>query len=190
MDVNVPASWSMVTHVIDQPTDAEASEASERMGARPEFADLFRSERARLFGTLAMVIGNRAEAEELMQEAFVRVWERWDRVSAHPDPVGYLYRTAFNLVRQRRRRLRRATLRHIDAPQVVDAFAQADDLADVAAALRALTVRQRAALVLTELLGFDSAEAARVLGVQPGTVRSLASQGRAALREVIGGSDG
>jgi RNA polymerase sigma factor (sigma-70 family) len=181
--------WSMVTHVIDRPTDAEVSEAGERRESPLEFADFFRSERARLFGTLAMVTGDRGEAEELMQEAFVRVWERWERVSVHPDPVGYLYRTAFNLVRQRRRRLRRAALRRIDPPPVVDAFGQVDDLTDVAEALRSLTVRQRAALVLTDLLAFDSAEAARVLGVKPGTVRSLASQGRATLRQVIGGSD-
>lgn len=179
----------MVTHVIDRPADADASEASERTEAPPEFADFFRSERVRLFGTLAMATGDRAEAEELMQEAFVRVWERWEHVSVHPDPVGYLYRTALNLVRQRRRRLRRAALRRVNAAPAVDAFEQVDDLTDVAEALRSLTVRQRAALVLTELLGFDSAEAGRLLGVKPGTVRSLASQGRAALREVIGGSD-
>ena len=48
--------------------------------------------------------GNRAEAEELMQDAFLSVWERWDRVSGMDDPIGYLYRTAMNLFRKRYRR--------------------------------------------------------------------------------------
>jgi RNA polymerase sigma-70 factor (ECF subfamily) len=179
----------MVTGVIKRPTDAEASEASERKEGPPDFADFFRFERTRLFGTLALVTADRVEAEELMQEAFVRVWERWDRVAHHPDPVGYLYRTAFNLVRQRRRRLRRAALRRIEANLPTDPFAAVDDLVDVAEALRRLSERQRAALVLTELLDLDSAEAAHLLRVRPGTVRSLASQGRAALRDVLGGAD-
>jgi RNA polymerase sigma-70 factor, ECF subfamily len=46
------------------------------------------------------------KAEELKQEAFLRIWERWDRISIHADPVGYLYGTAFNLERDRGRRLR------------------------------------------------------------------------------------
>jgi RNA polymerase sigma-70 factor, ECF subfamily len=41
--------------------------------------------------------GNRAEAEELAQDAFLKVWERWDRVADIEEPVGYLYRTAMNL---------------------------------------------------------------------------------------------
>jgi DNA-directed RNA polymerase specialized sigma24 family protein len=49
--------------------------------------------------------------------------------------------------------------------------------------LRRITPRQRTAIVLTEILGYDSEQAARVMGIRPTTVRVLASQGRAALRE-------
>jgi DNA-directed RNA polymerase specialized sigma24 family protein len=58
------------------------------------FETFFDTERARLFGTLCLVTRDRGEAEELTQESFVRVWERWNKVQAHPDPSGYLYRTA------------------------------------------------------------------------------------------------
>ena len=179
----------MVTHVGEQPVAEDASEASERAEGPPEFADFYRSERARLFGTLAMVTGNRLESEELMQEAFVRVWERWDRVSVHPEPVGYLYRTAFNLIRQRRRALARAAARGSTIDSAPDPFDRADDLADVAAAMRSLTVRQRTAVILMDLLGYESKEAARLMRARPGTVRSLASQGRAALRKAMGGDN-
>lgn len=63
----------------------------------------FEANQARLFGTLCLVTGSTAESEELMQDAFMRMWEHWDRVRAHPDPVRYLFRTAFNLHRNRLR---------------------------------------------------------------------------------------
>jgi DNA-directed RNA polymerase specialized sigma24 family protein len=40
---------------------------------------------------------NGHEAEEVMQDPFLRLWERWSRVRDEPDPVGYLYRTAMNV---------------------------------------------------------------------------------------------
>jgi RNA polymerase sigma factor (sigma-70 family) len=162
--------------------------ASEIEGAtsRPAvpFEEFFDGERPRLFATLMLIVGDRGVAEDLMQEAFVRVWERWDRVVQHPDPTGYLYRTALNLVRQRRRRV----LRTRDEPQsfTADAFADVDRREDLIAALRRLTPRQRAALVLLDLLDLDADQASKVLGVRPGTVRSLASQGRTAFRALEG----
>jgi RNA polymerase sigma factor (sigma-70 family) len=144
------------------------------------FEEFFHNERPRLFGTLVLILGDRSVAEDLMQDAFARVWERWERVQAHPDPTGYLYRTALNLVRQRRRRILRAPKERL--PTHHDAIDAVEDKLDLYSALRRLTPRQRAALILTELLDLDATHAAHVLGVRPGTVRSLASQGRAALR--------
>ena len=48
---------------------------------------------------------DRQEAEEVTQEAFLRLWERWDRIADAPDPVAYLYRTALNVWRSRLRRV-------------------------------------------------------------------------------------
>jgi RNA polymerase sigma-70 factor (ECF subfamily) len=59
----------------------------------------------RLLRTMYLATGDRHEAEDLAQDAFVRVYERWDRVGRMDDPVGYLYRTALNLRRSRLRRL-------------------------------------------------------------------------------------
>jgi len=149
--------------------------------ARLAFEAFFDEERPRLFATLVLIVFDRVVAEDLMQEAFVRVWEKWDRVQRHPDPTGYLYRTALNLVRQRRRRILRAPRQggHVSGG---DQYADVDVRQDLYEALRTLTPRQRAALVLTELLDLDAKEAGDVLGVRPETVRSLASQGRAAIR--------
>jgi RNA polymerase sigma-70 factor, ECF subfamily len=153
------------------------------------FEAFFDTERQRLFGTLCLVTGDRGEAEELMQEAFVRVWERWDQVQAHPDPSGYLYRTAFNVYRDRSRRALRALRRLVATAPAEDAFARVDEREVLLDALRTLAPRQRVALVLTELLELTSNEAAELLHVRPVSVRVLASQGRAALRRELEGLD-
>src|SRR5262245_14118253 len=149
------------------------------------FESFFEAEHDRLLRALYLVTGNAEEAEELMQDAFVAVWERWDRVGAMDEPTGYLYRTAMNRFRSRLRRAARATRRVVGAAEGGDAFAAAEERDAVARALARLPERQRAAIVLTELLGYDSAEAGRILGVKDVTVRSLASQARVSLRSEL-----
>ena len=151
----------------------------------PSFEAFFEAERSRLLRALFLMTGNVQEAEELMQDAFLAVWERWDRVGMMEDPTGYLYRTAMNRYRSARRRLGRATRRLVGAAEGGDAFASADERDAVARALAALPRRQRQAVVLTELYDYDSDEAGRLLGVKAVTVRVLASQGRASMRLVL-----
>ncbi len=153
------------------------------------FEAFFEAEHARLLRALYLVTGNAQEAEELMQDAFVAVWERWDRVGAMDQPTGYLYRTAMNRFRSRVRRAARVARRAVGAVEGGDAFAAADERDALARALAVLPERQRAAVVLTELLGYGAEEAGRVLGVKAVTVRSLASQARSALRTHLGDID-
>lgn len=145
------------------------------------FEEFFELERARLFGLLVLVTGARHEAEEVAQDAFVTVWERWDRVSAMENQAGYLHRTAINSFRKRYRRAQilRRLLGSL-APR--EASASADAPLMLSEALRALTPRQRAALVLTELLGYSAKEAAAALGVRPSTIGALKHQGREVLK--------
>jgi RNA polymerase sigma factor (sigma-70 family) len=135
-----------------------------------------------LFGTLCLVTGDVHEAEEVTQEAFVKLWARWDRVDRHPDRGAYLYRTAFNTYRSRYRRALRAIKHPVERTAPVDPFGAVEDQQDLIAALRSLTPRQRAAAVLVELVGMSSVEAGQVLGIAPATVRVLTSRARQALR--------
>ena len=154
------------------------------------FEEFFRDEHVRLLRALYLVTGNRQEAEEIMQDAFVALWERWDRVGRMDDPTGYLYRTAMNRHRSGLRRAARAARWAVGVAERGDAFARADERDAVARALAALPRRQRAAIVLTELLGCGSEEAGAILGVKGVTVRALASQGRAAMRTRLERDDG
>jgi RNA polymerase sigma factor (sigma-70 family) len=153
------------------------------------FEAFFEAERDGLFGALVLITGDRHEAEEVTQDAFLAVWERWERVGAMDNRAGYLYRTAMNTFRKRRGRAALAIRRAVGLVHAEDAFAAADARQVVARALAGLSRRQRAALVLTELLGFTSEEAGRALGVKPVTVRVLASQGRAAMKQSLERSD-
>jgi len=135
-----------------------------------------------LFRRLWLVTRNRAEAEEIMQEAFLKVWERWDRVGTMDDPVGYLYRTAMNVFRKRHRRAVLALRRTVRRSPEPDHFSAVEDRDVVRRILGSLTPRQRAALVLTEMLGFSAEDAGRALGIQASTVRSLTHKARESAR--------
>jgi RNA polymerase sigma factor (sigma-70 family) len=151
------------------------------------FEELFAAHHERLFRALYLIVGSSHEAEELMQDAFLGVFERWDRID---NPVGYLYRTALNATRSRFRRLAMAAKRTITPGEPEDPFAAADLRDELVRALKDLPERQRAALVLVDLLDYSSEDASKLLGVTPATVRSLASHGRAALKAQMEPDDG
>jgi RNA polymerase sigma-70 factor (ECF subfamily) len=168
---------------------AAEAPTSEDLEASRSFETFYDAESQTLFRRLWLVTGNRAEAEELMQDAFLKVWERWDQVDAMDDPVGYLYRTAMNLFRKRYRRAVLAIQRSIGLAPSRDDFADADNRETVRGVLSMLPPRQRAALVLTEMLGFSADDAGRALGVQASTIRSLSHQGRESFRRAIEAED-
>ena len=100
--------------------------------------------------------GSRHEAEEIAQEAYVRVLERWDHVQRLDDPTGYLFVTAMNVFRKRIRRAGIALRRSIGTAPSQDAFGAVEDRAVVLDASAQLPLDQRAALVVTALLGYSS----------------------------------
>jgi DNA-directed RNA polymerase specialized sigma24 family protein len=85
------------------------------------FEVFFETERIRLYRVLFAITGSRQEAEDISQEASLRVWERWDRVAELDEPVGYLRRTAMNVFRDRRRRLLLGLKRVLRPPAVLSA---------------------------------------------------------------------
>jgi RNA polymerase sigma factor (sigma-70 family) len=153
----------------------------------PDFATFFADEHRELFRLLCFVTGNRADAADLMQEAFLKLWERWDRIERIADPRAYLFRVALNGSQRRMRTALRAARRLVPVASSHDPFDEVNLREDVRRMLLGLSPRQRAALALLDLYGYGSQEAARIMGIRPSTVRALATQGRAVLRQ--GGPD-
>jgi RNA polymerase sigma-70 factor (ECF subfamily) len=153
------------------------------------FEEFFQVEHVRLARALYLLTGSTAEADELTQEAMVRVYERWDRVRQMDSPQGYLYRTALNLHRSRLRWVAsraRQILQATPSPDPAEVVQSRDSLAR---ALASLPAGQREAVVLVEWLGMDQEEAATALGVKQGSVRARLSRAKAELRRTLEDED-
>lgn len=149
-------------------------------------AALCRAEHARLVGLLALYVGSRATAEDLAQEALIRLHLHWPRVRAMPAPRNWLYGVALNLARswwRRRYAEHRANRRHIDRPSAPGP--EPAEVLDIRAAVAALPPRQRAVVVLRFYGGLSVAETAQQLSCAPGTVKSLTHKATAALRRSL-----
>src|SRR5438105_8270584 len=106
------------------------------------------------------------------------------------SPVGYVYRTAVNLHRNRMRRMVRELRRRPRIEPAPDPASAAEVRDEVRRALAALPLGQRTAIVLVCWFGMDAAEAAAVLGIRPATLRSRIHRARQSLRQRAGASDG
>ena len=158
-------------------------------GGTIDFEDLYLAERIRLVRAMLLLTGRVGEAEDLAQEAFVRVYERWPQIREMDSPTGYLYRTALNLHRKRLRRLA-VEVRNRAVQQQDDPGGDvADERLDLLRAVAALPIAQRQAVVLVDWLGFPPAEAAVLLGIEAASVRGRLHRARLELRRQVGGND-
>jgi RNA polymerase sigma-70 factor, ECF subfamily len=150
--------------------------------ADEEFSAFYAATYQRLLGQLVLLSGDRAEAEDALQEAFARAAVRWPRLRSYQAPEAWVRRVALNLTRMAARRLRRRTaalLRLGSAPAAAAELSA--ETVDLLVSLRALPVAQRQVLVLHHLVGLPVAEVARELGLPVGTVKTRLARGRRAL---------
>lgn len=146
--------------------------------AATTFDELFRRRYEPMVRVAFLLVGSRAEAEDVVQDSFARVELRWNRLE---NPAGYLHRCVVNrshdTLRRRRLEQRFGRLRRDETSEL-----QADELGD---ALAALPPKRRAAVVLRYYAGLREREIAEVLGVRPGTVKSMLHRALAQLRQEI-----
>ena len=142
------------------------------------FDDLYRAEYAPMVQLARGLVDSFEQAEEIVQDAFAKVFERWDRLS---EPGGYLRVTVVNGARNelRKRELGRR-LGLARRPETVGG--EPDHLFD---ALASLPARQRMVHVLRYYADMTESEIAETLNVRPGTVKSAASRGLSKLRKAI-----
>ncbi len=165
------------------------------MGAGWE--DVYASQYRRLVALVTAVAGSRSEAEEAVQEAFVRALGLTGRRAVIDDPEAWLYRVAVNITRSRLRRLmtgRRITTRIGAGDQVApsagdqvapSADAETDARLMLLAALRCLPFEQREALALHYLADLPVESIAVRIGSPVGTVKARLARGRQALARLL-----
>ncbi len=156
---------------------------------RDSFETFFRAHYPSVVRALVVVCGSEPEAEELAQEAFARALERWERVRAMESPVGYVYRTAFNVNRNRLRHLARPLRHRVAHVPENDPASEVETRSELRRVLASLPSSQREALVLVEWLGLDAEEAGRVLGIEAASVRGRIHRARRTINEHLGGED-
>ena len=153
------------------------------------FGILFARHRDRLWAVAVRTLGDADDAADALQDAMISAFRGAGSFRGDSAVTTWLHRIVVNacLDLLRRRAARPATsglpAETLDAVTAAHRPAQADTdtSLDVTAALRTLPPEQRAALVLVDMLGYPVAEAAAVLGVSEGTVKSRCSRGRARL---------
>ncbi len=167
-----------------------------RAGAsRQEFERFVTDCSGPLLRTAYLMAGNLAEAEDLVQEALLRVARRWPRVRAMEHPAAYtrqiLVNVALDGAAQRARRTGElAAADSAGIQDLADSRAQrdlheVDTQQELLGVLATMTARQRAVIVLRYWEDLPEAEVAEILGCSAGTVKSTASRGLARLRSAI-----
>jgi RNA polymerase sigma-70 factor, ECF subfamily len=174
-------------------SDSGETRAQAASGPRYQSAAaLFRSERDRLVRVLAVAYGDREAAADAVQEAFVQLYLKWDRISEYDDPVAWVRRAAINRLRNERRSLRRLSgalqrlgEQHTSAQLGAGAdpsVAASPRLSDVMEAIRALSPRRRLILALFYLDDLSVRQIADSLGISEGSVKRQLHDGRDELR--------
>lgn len=154
--------------------------------ALPHLNDLYR--------TAARVIGNRSEAEDLVQEAYLQAWKSFHRFEPGTNCRAWLFKILFHVIQHRRRKLYSSkVIQESDELLLRDSVAYEPPIPqqlsdeDVLAALEKIPVQYREVVLLADVQEFTYKEVAATLGVPVGTVMSRLSRGRKLLRAELSG---
>ena len=172
-----------------EPDKAEAAPRYEP-GSEADFERLYRDMYRRIFGTLIVLLRDRATAEDCAQETFERAYRNWAAWKPDAPVEAWLHRIAVNVAisSRRRQRLRQAgeLIRRLGRPDPGPDPSKHAERSDLVDALRKLPTKQAAALVLRHFHGYSNREIAAALGVPEQTVASRLAAARKQLQVVLG----
>ena len=146
----------------------------------------------KLLGHAYRILGDQAEAEDVAQEAMLRLWKiapKWEAGRAQVST--WLYRVVANLCTDRLRK-RRVSIDVDDAPEIADESPGAEEvmgqksrMAALKSALDELPERQRQAVILRHIEGLNNPEIAQIMDLSVEAVESLTARGKRALKTVL-----
>lgn len=164
---------------------SDNTEGGRGVADRSGFEEFYGGTRHRLVTYLYAMTGDRAEAQDAAQEAYVRAWQRWAVVSTYDSPEAWVrkvgYRLCVNHWRKARNRVA-AYLRHGAGPDIDPPSA---DTVALISALRRLSVGERQAIVMHHLMDLSVAEVAAQTSVPVNTVKTRLARGRRALAGLL-----
>jgi RNA polymerase sigma-70 factor (sigma-E family) len=150
------------------------------------FDDFYQGTRQRVVTFLYAMSGDRADAQDAAQEAYVRAWQRWSTISAYDDPEAWVRRVGYRLCLNRWRKAtnRLAAYRRHGADPVT--APPSEDSVALVTALKRLPVPDREAVVLHHLLDLSVADVSAQTGVPVNTIKTRLVRGRRALASLLG----
>jgi RNA polymerase sigma-70 factor (ECF subfamily) len=159
------------------------------MRSTEEFDDFYAASSRRVLGQVYAMVGNRAEAEDAVAEAYLRAWDRWKTVRGCDSPEAWVRRVAYRIavsawrkaVNRLRAHRREAADDHVDAV--------GPDHVAVVQALRRIPAEQRRVIVLHHLVGLSVAEIAAETGRSANTVKTWLARGRRGLAAHLAGDE-
>lgn len=157
------------------------------------FAEIVARHRDRMWAVALRTIGDPEEAADALQDAFLSAYRAADRFRGDAAVTTWLHRIVVNACLDRlRRKTVRPTVSFPDdasfdavAPKGNDPTSAHEVKLDVTEALQQIPYEQRAALILVDMMGYAVEDAAKVLGVPPGTIKSRCARGRARLAPLL-----
>jgi RNA polymerase sigma-70 factor (ECF subfamily) len=152
---------------------------------REEFNSFYAASFPRLVGQLYAMTGDRAEAQDAVQEAFVRAWVHRSQIGAGRGGEAWVRVTAWRIAVSRWQRAREGIRLMLLAAGSDDAAGPGPDRVAFVEALRKVPAEQRRALVLYHVADLTVEQIATETGVRPGTVKARLARGRAALRPYL-----
>lgn len=172
----------------------KTSWSSEDLARRDFLTQIYTEEAIGLVRLARIFTDDRAGAEDIVQEAFIRLFHAADRIQDRRKSVAYLRSIVLNLARDENRR-GLMSLRHQDAmidarspEQPEDRLAKTESQAEVFEALAALSARQRDCLVLRFYLELSEREIAETLEISPNSVKTHCRRGMQSLAETLEGA--
>ncbi|MEU6392449.1 RNA polymerase sigma factor SigM [Streptomyces sp. NPDC046939] len=161
-------------------------------GDKDAFAEIVRRHRDRLWAVALRTLGDREEAADAVQDALVSAYRAAHTFRGQSAVTTWLHRITVNACLDRARKTASRKTAPVDDTERLDQLLEPHESAaapaergdlhrELLAALRSLPADQRAALVLVDMQGYPVAEAAQVLDVPVGTVKSRCARGRARL---------
>jgi RNA polymerase sigma-70 factor (ECF subfamily) len=153
------------------------------------FESLYRTHAQAIYALCWRLTGDEAEARELLQDVFVRAWERLTTFRGQSSLATWLHRLGTNVVLERMRVGKREALRMIDAesaePETPGTDRDADTRMDLDRALKSLPGGARTVFVLHDIEGYSHDEIAAMTGIAPGTARAQLWRARRALVRLL-----
>lgn len=170
--------------------------ARARAGDRLAFEDLVRTHAGRLYTVVLRLCDGPQEAEEVTQDAFLRAWRAIGRFDGRSQIFTWLYRIGMNeAARRSERRRRQIHTVPVDAARLAEVpdrgegpgqlYERGEQRAALERAVRSLPFDYRAALILRDIEGLSTSEAAEALGIGEAALKSRLHRARVAVRDTL-----